>query len=143
MSLADHWDNESYLPVGHHKVKVLSHRCFEFNSGSPGVEFEVMDAKKRKMKLGICLKDTVIWKLAKFAKACGLSIEEARKYNPNTDACHKMLHGKYVMVVVEKLEKYCEVTDFYEVGGAAPPPAKESKPKEAPATGPSDDEIPF
>lgn len=118
MSLADNWSDGNFLPEGEHVVTITGHRMFNYNSGSPGVEFELRGRNGATGKIAFCLVETIQWRLAQFAKACGLSRDECRDYDPLRSQCHARLHNRQVSVVVEKGapgkngKQYNEVTDF-------------------------------
>lgn len=133
MSLADHWEGK-FLEEGWHVVTVTGAVTFVANSGNTGVNFEVTDSQGRKMKSGgfMLLKQS-LWRLANFAKACGMTQDEARRYDPMNAASHRMLINRRLKVLVTKGEKYNEITDFSTL--AVPgKPAPVSQPPPVPAS---------
>ena len=130
MSLADHWEGK-FLEEGWHTVTITGSAVFTANSGNTGVNFEVTDSQGRKMKsCGFMLLKQSLWRLANFAKAAGMSQDEARKYDPMNVTCHRMLINKKLQVLVTKGEKYNEITDFKAlvIGGTPAKPAPEPIP---------------
>lgn len=122
-SLADHWEG-NFLGSGWHDVIVTGYRTFQFNSGNPGVEFEVQSATGTTGKVsGFVLVEKALWKLANFARACGLTKEEAAKYNPHIPNSHQALLNKRVRVRSEKPEnsEYYEVVEWEPFKDAASP----------------------
>lgn len=98
--LSKHWSDNLYLEEGWHNVKVDAFRLFTFNTGSDGVEF-ILKRGSAKAKIGFCLKDTILWKLAGFAKACGLSKEEAASYDTDQPNSHAVLLRRSVRVEIK------------------------------------------
>lgn len=142
MSLADHWDGGEYLPVGEFLVTVKSHKLID-KASTPGVEFTVADERGRQSRVTCWLSEKALWKLASFAKACGLTMAEAKAYNPDNQNSHRMLHGKRCMVEVAKRDdKYSEVIDFWKESSEPrePKPQPVQPVADAPMTG---DDIPF
>lgn len=142
MNLADDYDKEggNWLGEGWHNVTVKDvGKLFTYNSGANGVEFNLIGDANRVAKVSFCLKDSIVWRLAKFAKACGLPKADAVHYE------HHMLIGKRVQVMVVPDGKYSKVDDWAPIGEPTqyvPPPvlAQQAVPA-APA--PPDDDIPF
>jgi hypothetical protein len=63
-------------------------------------------------KAGFVLTQTSYWKLAGFAKACGLTREQAANYDPDRESSHRMLLRKRLQVYVIKKGDYHEVDDW-------------------------------
>jgi hypothetical protein len=57
--------------------------------------------------------ENCFWKIALFAEACGITQEQARAYDPLDLRHHARLVNKQLMVLVEKPDKYNEVTEFW------------------------------
>ena len=152
MSLYDHSQGGIYLQPGRHLCKVTGKRLFNYNTGSPGIEIEVKNERGQTGKIGFCLVEAALWKLASFAKACGLSDADLKKYDPTSENAHKILIGKKFVARVDKPDKYSEITDWElpVVGGEPAPPetrseskSKAAKPPVDDEPAPTDDEIPF
>lgn len=150
MSLGDHWDDSTYLPEGWHSVTVKDFRNFEFTSGSPGVEFTVVAQSGRICKMeGFNLLPQCQYNLASFAKACGMTQEDARAYDPGQPDSHAMLVGRTVRVLVVKDGKYHKVEEWAPEDGSVMPSGVLQRPEESTPAGngapppPSDDDIPF
>jgi hypothetical protein len=146
--LADHWSEGKFMEEGDYIAKVVAVRVFTYTSGSPGVEFKLINAEKREIKLGLCLKETALWKLASFVAACGFTKEECCNYNPSSLESHNRLVGRKLNIKVVKNGKYHEVEDWskLEAGQPAteapkvtPPPSPE--PLVEPKPEPSLDEV--
>lgn len=138
MNLADDYDKEggNWLGEGWHNVTVKNNRLFNYNSGSGGVEFELLADGSKTSKVSFCLKDTIIWRLAKFAKACGLPKADAAHYE------HHMLIGKRVQVMVVPDGKYHKVDNWAPIGE----PTQYVGPRvqaQQTAPAPPEDDIPF
>mgnify|MGYP001572799602 CR=1 FL=1 len=142
MNLADNWSDGNFLPEGEHLVTVVGHRMFTYTSQSQGVEFELRKRNGATGKIAFCLVETIQWRLAQFAKACGLTRDECRDYDPLRSQCHARLHNRQVIVVVEKGmpgkngKQYNEVTDYRAVESEQPhqqakPPAAKLQPTTA------------
>ncbi len=97
-----------YLQHGWHLVTVKKFDIFEYNSGSPGVEL-TLEGQSGMTKLSLCLKENILWLLASFAQACGLSEAELKGYNTDNRNSHKVLMGKRVRVLVIKDGKFHKV----------------------------------
>jgi hypothetical protein len=112
--LSDHWNEGNagkYLQEGWHRVKVIEHECFQYNSGSDGVKFTLADSAGRIAKLAICLHPKSLWKLAAFADRCGMTKEDAAKYDETNQGHHTKLHNRTLVVLVKKVGQYHEVSD--------------------------------
>jgi hypothetical protein len=150
MSLADVWDDTGpgkYLQPGWHEVTVTDCQVHQrFHSGNDGLDVTVEDAAGAKSKAGFVLKPTVYWKLASFAKACGFTREQAEKYDPDRESCHRMLLRKRLKVHVVKKGDYHEVDDW---AGLNESVAEKStnpqvqRPEEPQPAAPTGKEIPF
>lgn len=131
MSLADYADSGSWMKAGVHDVSVRAVRVFEYNTGTPGVEFTLADQAGRTIKTGMPLSEKALWKLASFAQACGMTKEQLRTYDPNNDSAHRILINKRLRITIEKPEgsKYHEVADWEPIpNGRAPQPAPQERP---------------
>jgi len=124
MSLADHYDG-GWLESGWHTVTVKSFRTFEYNTGSPGVEFELRGDEGQRGSVSFNLLEQCLYKLGQFAKACGLSREQAKRYDTSNPNSHKLLVGNRVKVFSEKPKgsDYHEVTEWDAVDQTGAPPA--------------------
>lgn len=141
-TLSDHWnEGGKWLKEGWHTVTVKEYRLFEYNSGSPGVEFQVEDAAGSLAKLSHVLIEKCFWTLAGFAQACGMTREECAKYDPETPDNHRMLVGKTVQVLVVPDGKYHKVAEWAEAGTRQqdpPPQTQRVEPVKTPL-----DDVPF
>jgi len=112
MDITRGYDGEGWLTPGWHLVKIESFDTFFYNSGSEGVKFKLLGvdgvSRGRKQEIAFCLQDTIIWRLGKFAKACGLPREQAASYD------HHMLVNRTFKVLVVKPagQKYGDCDDF-------------------------------
>ena len=141
MSLADHWNEGSeWLNVGDHHVVVKSCEMFTANSGTKGVKF-VFDNKGAQRDTAFYLTPKALWRLARFAEACGLTQEQCTKYETDNALHHERMIGKECMIRVVKEGKYCEVSAFWQVGSDAPAQAA-APTAQAPVPTPEDD-VPF
>jgi hypothetical protein len=102
MSLADHWSGGDYLGEGWHSVHVEEYSTFEYNTGSPGVEFVLKDRAGKMQKLSFCLVESIQWRLASFARDCGITEDEAKHYEPLQPNSHSALVGRQVQVHIIK-----------------------------------------
>jgi len=125
MPLNDYWDTEpgqggAYLEAGWHDVRTTDFRLASAHSGNKGVEFTVADKDGRRSKTSaFWFSDGSLPHLAKFAKACGMTREQAAMYEPTREDSHRMLLNKPLRVLVEKGSKgYHEVTDYEPRKGA-------------------------
>lgn len=119
-SLADHWDDSNYLPVGWHDVVVADFKLVDRDP--PGVKFVVHDATGKMVETeAFWLRNapgkedsaSPLWTLTGFAKACGLTREEARGYEPDNPNSHTLLVGRKVRVLVTlEKEKYHRATEW-------------------------------
>lgn len=138
MSLADHWSDGNYFTEGEYEVEVSDYRVFTYNTGNPGVEFKLRSDDGKEIKLGLSLKDTALWKLALFARDCGMTKEQCRNYNTDNENSHRVLLGKRVCITVLKQDKYHEVDSWRAVDPGKPAHGKltpvqrpESRPQQA------------
>jgi len=102
-SLADHWsEGGEWLGEGDHIVTVAKYDMTKNpNSGNRGVEFWFRGANGRQQRDTFWLTDAALWRLAKFAQACGKTQEECRAYDPYNDAHHSCLIGSRIKIGVE------------------------------------------
>src|SRR5690606_15395447 len=111
--LGDHYSDSDYLSQGWHLVEIDECRLFEYNTGNPGVEYVLKDGEGAQTKMSFALSGKGVKRLAHFAKACGLSHEDAMKFDPESEVHHKKyMVGKKVRVWVEKDGKYHKGTDW-------------------------------
>jgi len=125
MLLSDAKDSQ-WLGKGWHDVRVATYEV-KTPSDKSLVEFIVHDRDKQKSKATFWLTDAAAWRLAGFAKACGLSKQQLAKYDTDRPVCHKMLVGKKVSVEVDLQDgsdKYHEVSDWATFGSASTKPAR-------------------
>ncbi|MCK4624047.1 MAG: hypothetical protein KAV00_01965 [Phycisphaerae bacterium] len=120
-NLADHWDDSNYLPEGWHDVVVKEFKLIDRDP--PGVSFTVVhqesgqqcetDAFWLANAPGSSATGSPLFRLAGFAKACGLSREESAHYDIDDPNSHAMLVGLKlrVLVTLEK-EKYHRATEW-------------------------------
>lgn len=122
-SLADHVGGQ-YLKEGDHSVQVESYSTFQYNSGSPGVEF-TLRGHGGTTKLSFCLHEKSLFNLANFARDCGLNEDQMRAYDPYNPACHNVLRGRMIgvqVIAVQHGDKtYHEAIGWYPAEN--PPPA--------------------
>ena len=154
MSLADHWDETGgdYLGAGDHEVFVSGAKMGRFPNANnyPFVEFDVKSATTMQINtVTITLTAKSLWKLISFVKACGVSKDDCRNYEPNDLQCHQgMLNMRLMVRVAPEKNKegkvYNNVVDFWalnaEVPGAVAPPPVAPPVAEAPI---KEDDIPF
>lgn len=117
-TLADKWDEGTWLKEGWHQVKVVS-----FKIERPGdkdiVKFVVAETQTGAQgKADFFLTDAALWRLVGFAKACGLTREEARAYDPFNFRSHNALINRRLNVEVVPEEK--EGKTYHRVEGWAP-----------------------
>jgi len=121
MSLADHMGDQ-YLRSGDHVVKVTAYTSKEVNDKTL-LSLAVNDHRGHQSKVEFWLTEKAIFRLARFAKACGLTDEQMAAYKEYTPDSARVLMGKKVGVRVEPQErdsKYHEVTDWWPFEGEAP-----------------------
>lgn len=122
-SLAE-YEGSPYLKEGNHNVQVESHRMFEYNSGSPGVEFSLRGVGGT-TKLSFCLHENSLFNLANFARDCGLNEDQMRAYDPHNPACHNVLRGRMIGVQIAPVERsgktYHEVFGWFPAENPPPP----------------------
>lgn len=99
--LHDHWDSGKFLSEGKHNVSVAEYKTFKYNSGTRGVEFVLKTQRGSSIKTSFCLHEKALWKLANFAKACGLTKEEAASYDENDPNSHRILLHRHLTITVE------------------------------------------
>lgn len=150
--LADHYDESggNWLPEGEHNVMVSGCTPKKFNSGNVGVEFALYDNRRRQSKIMFVLTENSLWRLAKFAKACGFSREDLINYDPQVFSNHQRFIGRRVMVDIAKGEvqsngkQYNEVRDFWPVeGGGESSESGNTQQTVAPVQEELEDDIPF
>ena len=121
-----------------------SKRAFKFNSGTDGIEYNVVTKGKVKGKISFALTDAAFWRLGLFAKATGLSEHTLDKFELGD------VIGKYVDVLIAPGKNgYLEAKAFAPFGegganGEKPKPsvAKEEPPAPAPVQQ-DDEEVAF
>jgi hypothetical protein len=144
MTLADHWNDGDYLGVGNHDpVEVTGFKTNRCDSGSMAVNFAVAN-NDGESKAGFVIKGKGIGRLASFAKACGMTRDEAAEYDPESKHSHQQLVGRKVGVHVKKDGKYHEVDDWWPCGEAPEEPREPRVQHPNADSGPSiGDDIPF
>ena len=131
------------LPEGWSSVKVTDKRAFKFNSGTDGIEYNVVTKDKVKGKISFALTDAAFWRLGLFAKATGLSEHTLDKFELGD------VIGKYVDVLMAPGRNgYLEAkafAPFGEGGANGEKPGLEAAKVEPPAPVPlvHDEEVPF
>jgi hypothetical protein len=146
--LDKHWDG-GFLPVGWHRVTITDAKTINYNSGNEGVEFALQSEEGQAGKASFVLVDSILWRLAQFVKACGLTREQAAKYNEHSINHHRHMIGKMVQVQVvlgaargDPPKRYAEVDNWLPMSEPtptdAPAPAQAAPPAEEPK-----DDIPF
>lgn len=146
--LSDHWDG-GFLPVGWHRVTITDATTIKYNSGSEGVEFALQSEAGVNGKASFVLVDSILWRLAGFAKACGITREQAAKYNEHSIGHHRRMIGKMVQVLVvrgsprgDPPKSYNEVDDWLPM--SKPTPVDQPAPEPAtPVEEKPADDIPF
>ncbi len=131
--LGDSWDNSQWLGEGDHVVKICEHRMFEYNTGTPGVEFILKGADERQVKCAFCLHEKATWKLANFCKDIGLTRAEADAFDVLQGQSYTKLIGKEICVTVVKMEKYDEVKETWPASDCE---RRAATPKAPPAAAP-------
>lgn len=131
MSLADFWDETggNFIGVGDHEVYIFAVKMGKTptEKQTPFVEFTVKNMQGQERGVSIYTTRKSIWKLIKWVKACGLTREDARGYEPHDLAAHQGLINMRLMVRVEmewkakKGRAYPEVVDFWALNADAPP----------------------
>jgi len=133
-------------------VRICDFRTFTAHSGNRGVNFTVIDKDGKTCKTsGFMFVDASLPHLAKFAKACGLTREQAATYDPAGEQSHRILMNKPLRVYVDKdpkNDKYHIVTDYEPrqgvQGSSVPVAPVEPVPFDPePTLAPEDDETPF
>ena len=161
MSLAD-YAGGNYLNEGDHDVTIKGFRFFTFNSGSRGVEFELADRSGRGINTSFCLVESILWRLAGFAEACGLDKAAMGRIDPKSEKGFQVFTGKRVCIVCAKGKenaegkRYTEVVDWKPVGTEVMPPPRpaqtatepeqqdpEPEPQDTGKEFPVHDDIPF
>lgn len=137
MDLSEHFDRQGWLADGWHEVEITKFEEFQYNSGSDGVQFALRTDDGRQQKVSFCLVDTIVWQLAQFAKACGLSKEAARSYR------HGNLVGLRVQVLVVLDGKYHKVDDWAAIGEKREDPPARPQQEQSASSPPTGDGIPF
>ena len=113
INLTEHEGGGGWLSAGWHEVTVMDYREFKYDTGSDGVEFFFENDRGLKAKGSFCLKETILWRLAQLAVACGLTEDQRKHYD------HKKLLHKSVKVQVipdPKNSKYHVVDDWVKSG---------------------------
>lgn len=124
MSLADHWDG-GWLQAGWHQVKVADYELKPNpKTGNNGVEFAFMGTSTGgRAKDMFWLTEAAFWRLAAFARACGMTRTEAASYEPTNPNDHRKLVGLECWVELVKKGEYHEVVGWRSLTeGEAPPP---------------------
>lgn len=123
MSLADHYDNQNYLPEGWHQVTVIEHAVEKpAKANHPKVEFKVQHADGRGARSqAFWLTDKALGFLASFAAACGVSKDDMRNYDPHNPNAHAQLHRKELYVLVVKEGKYHHFEEWRALADGPPP----------------------
>jgi len=131
---------------GWHDMEIVNAKMFKYNTGSPGIEFE-LQGDGGGITASFCLVETILWQLADFCKACGLTSEQLAKYDTDSMNSHRRMVGRKVRVLVVKKKKagrerpIKEVEEWESVD--SPPPKPFIRP-EPPAQEPeSQQECPF
>lgn len=139
MSLADHWEG-GYLGAGWYHVKVSEFKCFNYNTGNPGLEVHFLSVSTgSKAKDSFSLLPQALWKLANLAKALGMSKEDAATYEPTNPNDHRKLVGLECWIELAKKGEYHEVVGWRSLADGEPPPPKIDRSSEMPAGGRGDD----
>ncbi|KKM70940.1 hypothetical protein LCGC14_1435600 [marine sediment metagenome] len=97
--LDKHWDG-GFLPVGWHKVTITDAVSQDFSTGSKGVDYMLQSETGAKGKVRFVLVDSILWRLADFLRTCGVTREQASKFNEQRIDHHRRIIGKMVQVEV-------------------------------------------
>jgi hypothetical protein len=123
-NLAEHWSVD-WLDCGWHRCKVTEYEMFTYNSNNPGVKFKLRGLDRSgRAEASFVILENCFWKLASFARACGMSEEAAAGYNPENQNHHKKLLDRVLYVEVEPNGEYKKVDNW----------CKEDEPPNAPPT---------
>lgn len=147
----------SHLETGEHRVRVTKYRTIDANSGNKGVAFTVQDAMRCTSETdGFWFSEAALPRLARFAKACGMTREEMSGYNPMLPQSHQLLVGReFIATVTPQPDKpqYGHVSDWRSVDEEtaddntghqhAPPPGDVIPTSTAPESATPQDDIPF
>lgn len=104
-TLADRWDEGTWLKEGWHQVKVVSCKV-ERPNDKDIVKFIVADPQTgAQSKAEFWLTEKALYRLVGFAKACGLTREQGRNYDPYNPRSHNALVNCRLNVKVVAEEK--------------------------------------
>lgn len=125
MNITDY--DSKYLPEGWHKVKVVKYEWAQNPSkaGNRGLEIHMRSNAGECPKLTFWITDKAMYRLAGFAVACGLTLEERKAKcggpTDNPQGCAmktaQACIGREVVVKVERVGQYNNATDFKSVAG--------------------------
>lgn len=107
MSLHDHYDPNrtggegNWMGPGWHDSKVTEFKVGESDvKKTPYVEFTLASLTGQTGTVSFYLTPDAMFRLAGFAKACGLSDQAMRIYDPESRNAHNMLRNKRVLVFI-------------------------------------------
>jgi hypothetical protein len=87
-------------------------RFFSYKSGTRGVEFKLKGGTGGSTKMGFPLSEAARFKLRLFAKACGVTKEQAALCDPDGESGFDVFIGKPVEAIVALNGKYNEMVGF-------------------------------
>ena len=147
--LDKHWDG-GFLPVGWHKAEITDVISQEFQTGSKGVDYMLRSETGATGKVRFVLVESILWRLASFLKAVGLTREQAARFDENSLNHHRHWIGKMVQVQVilsglrgDPPKRYAEVDNWLPMSAPTPvdaPPPEHVAPAEE---GRSGNDCPF
>ncbi len=97
--LSDHWDG-GFLSVGWHKVTITDVKFIEYNSGNQGAEYALQSEDGSKGKTTFPLVESILFRLAGFLRATGLTREQAKSFAEKNLNHHRRMIGRMVQVQV-------------------------------------------
>lgn len=136
-----------------HDVRVDAVEETTSQTGTDGIQITVIETvtNRRGCHEIFWLTDAAMYRLAGFAKACGLTSEEMQQYDERSITSHRSLLNRCLQVFVEKVQSqtsdkmYNNITDWRKPDGTAPSmaiPTATPAPAEPPAES-EHDGIPF
>jgi len=154
--LSDHWsDGSTYLDEGWHVVTITDVKMFDYTSGSRGIEYRVEDDAGAGGKASFCInkpgqtddkRSGMLKVLASFVRSCGITQEQAKAFEVESERSHRHMIGKQLKVLSEKVGKYHEIMEWTTVDAKTTNPARFDRTQHdaaLAAQAPADDDIPF
>lgn len=151
MRSLDDYLESGWLQSGWHHVKVTAYEMTSNPKQSPptpGVEFQFAGVESgERAKETFWLTDKSLWRLASFARDCGMTKEERKSYDPHNQNEHRKLNGMECWIELEKDGKYHRVVGFRSLKDGQPPPPRIDRSSEVPTAAEANtsrgDDIPF